>query len=72
MVFDGAAARLRREQDGRAWLAWHVEALRRVKKLPRLESMLAKRPARRQTWQEQLAIMQAWSVRVNRRAARED
>uniref|UniRef100_UPI000EB4EE06 hypothetical protein n=2 Tax=Chachezhania antarctica TaxID=2340860 RepID=UPI000EB4EE06 len=30
----GARARLRQEQDGRAWLAWHAEALARQKTLP--------------------------------------
>jgi hypothetical protein len=61
-----------REHNERAWLAWHVEALHRAKKLPKLDALLAKeqRAPRRQTWEEQLAIMQDWSARVNRAAAK--
>lgn len=64
------AGRLRREHNDRAWLAWHIEALHRAKKLPKLDKLLAKKPTRRQTWEEQLAIMQDWSARVNRDAAK--
>lgn len=37
---EGARRRLSSEQDGRAWLAWHVAALTRAQKLPELSSML--------------------------------
>jgi hypothetical protein len=30
---------LEREHDGRAWLAWHIAGLQRVRRLPRLESL---------------------------------
>ncbi|WP_222509202.1 hypothetical protein [Leisingera daeponensis] len=38
---EGARRRLSAEQDGRAWLAWHVAALSRAQKLPDLGSMFA-------------------------------
>lgn len=69
--FEAAGMRNRRDHDGRAWLAWHVAALSRARKLPRLDALLARTGARRrQTWEEQLAMMQAWSARVNRAAAK--
>lgn len=36
----GMAYRNRVEQDRTAWLAWHVEALARTKKLPPLKDMM--------------------------------
>lgn len=42
-----------REHHGRAWLAWHVAALPRLKKFPTLESLLGmKRQVRRQSADE--------------------
>lgn len=38
-IIDGAAARLRHQHNETAWLAWHIEALARVERLPRLTSM---------------------------------
>ncbi|MGY9046061.1 hypothetical protein P775_14260 [Puniceibacterium antarcticum] len=35
----GAHDRLEREQDGRAWLAWHIEALHRQERLMSLAEM---------------------------------
>lgn len=40
---EGARRRLIAEQDGRAWLAWHVAALSRQTKLPDLETILTQR-----------------------------
>ncbi|OLS48917.1 hypothetical protein [Rhodovulum sulfidophilum] len=37
------AARIRAEQEARAWLAWHVEALRRCPSLPSFRSFLGGR-----------------------------
>ncbi|MEH6721054.1 MAG: hypothetical protein V7704_19415 [Aurantimonas endophytica] len=40
-VMDGCARRSRVEQEGRAWLAWHIEALGRTgKKFPKLKDMM--------------------------------
>lgn len=46
-----------------AWLAWHVAALSRQKKLPKLGTLLAKRkPKRRQTPDEMLAMCKMLTV----------
>lgn len=43
-------------------LAWHVEALHRAKRLPKLKTLMMKQSSdRRQTWQEQRAIMGQWA-----------
>ena len=68
-VIDGAAKRLNREHDARAWLAWHIEALHRTKKLPELKSLLhGAKPEkrRRQTVEEQMAIAQMWHASLTR------
>ena len=72
--FESIGLKAQREHNARAWLAWHVAALTRAKKFPRLDTLLAKTKTapRRQTWEEQMVIMQAWSERVNRRAAKQD
>lgn len=63
---DGATQRLKREHDDRAWLAWHVAGLQRVKKMPPLKDLLTDaKPKRRKTWQEQLAAVIAFDRRVN-------
>lgn len=65
---DGAALRLKREQTERAWLAWTTAALMRSKKMPKLATLIdGKKPAPRprQTWQEQLAIMEHWAAAHN-------
>lgn len=56
----GAARRREREHDGRMSLAWHVVALDRAKKLPKLETLLigaTRKPARRQTPDDHLIAM---------------
>lgn len=64
IVFAGAAQRLEREQQGRAWLAWHTAALPRLAKFPTLESLMGvKRTARRQTVSEMDAIFKAWAAK---------
>ena len=41
----GAEARLEREHKGRAWLAWHGEALNRTKRMPPFDKFSgAKKP----------------------------
>jgi hypothetical protein len=55
---------IEREQQGRAWMAWHIAALPRLKKFPTLESLMGvKRTAKRQTVSEMEAIFKAWSAR---------
>ena len=50
--------RLAHEHRARTWLAWHVVALDRTKRLPPLKSLLgpAKPERKGQTWQEQARI----------------
>jgi hypothetical protein len=53
---DGARRRLEAEQDGRAWLAWHVAALSRQNTLPELSSLMGRieRP-KLQTQEQQIS-----------------
>lgn len=55
----GAMRRRDREMDERMWLAWHIVALDRTNKLPKLQDLLSKAPAekRRQSGEEMLAAM---------------
>ena len=41
------ANRRRREHDERAWLAWHIAALGRTKKMPKLSDLMSKNLERR-------------------------
>jgi len=65
-IIKGAAGRLRREHNNRAWLAWHIAGLDRTKKLPKLESMLVKDGAAKapQSWEHQLMIARMWHSRL--------
>lgn len=53
---EGAQRRLSAEQDGRAWLAWHVAALSRQTKLPDLGSMLTQQKKQEPQTPEELRI----------------
>jgi hypothetical protein len=58
----GAMRRLEREADERMSLAWHIVALDRTRKLPKLESLLiGNRPGngRRQTPEEHLIALKS-------------
>lgn len=58
----GARRRLERETDERMSLAWHIIALDRTKKLPKLETlMIGARPGngRRQTPEEHLIALKS-------------
>lgn len=69
-IVGGANDRLLREHNERAWLAWHVSALQRTKKLPKLKNLISKPAAsKRQTWQQQMAVMDQWVVHTRRVAA---
>lgn len=58
-------ARLTREQDDRAWLAWHIAALFKAKKLPKLHELKSGKKrrnaplSRKQSSDVQLAQMKA-------------
>ncbi|KAB2673216.1 hypothetical protein F9K77_01190 [Ochrobactrum sp. LMG 5442] len=69
VILDASTYRLRREQNDRAWLAWHIEALARSKKLPKLKEFLSdapKKPKRRQSVEEQIAIAHRWTAALTR------
>lgn len=60
---DGAAKRIKREHNLTAWLAWHVEALHRTKKLPKLREMMIaekQKPLPPQTPEQIEAILRGW------------
>ena len=61
VVLEGAALAIEREQRRDAWLAWHIAALSRMQRLPKLEIVMPKkRPAPRsgaRTWQDQLKMI---------------
>lgn len=68
-VIDGSVKRFEREHDDRAWLAWHIEGLRRTKRLPKLKTLLHNskpEKKRRQTVEEQIAIAKMWTAAVTR------
>lgn len=59
----GAAAKRRHQHHNElAWLAWHIAALGRTKKMPKLKDMLHEAPGqkRRKTWQEMHDAAKAW------------
>ena len=71
----GAHERLKREQEGRAWLAWHGAALERSKKLPDLRRFVTGRSAKPQRQTPEVlqamcdALATAWGAkRANPRA----
>ena len=53
------AKALEREHNERAWLAWHIAALTRAKKLPKLETLMHRRRgvATKQTPEQMLGIV---------------
>jgi len=66
LLFEGAAKKLEREQNARAWQAWHIAALQRMKKMPELKKLFVNNTEiPRQTWRQQLATMQAWAADHN-------
>ncbi len=64
--FKAQKAILIRAHNDRAWLAWHIVALKYVKEFPTLKSLLSDgenpKPTSR-TWQEQAAEAEAWAMR---------
>jgi hypothetical protein len=56
LMLEGRAAAIERDHNDRAWLAWHVAALSRQKRLAPLRSLLSDRmhPRKVQDWRTQL------------------
>lgn len=52
-------------------LAWHIEALSRQKRLPKLETLFSQKPEkRRQTLDEMIAATVRWDAAINRAQSR--
>lgn len=70
IILDGAAEGMIQEQNGRAWLAWHIEALARSKKMPTLASMQSERPRKRRkmTPEEMISMAHLWTAATAGRA----
>jgi Uri superfamily endonuclease len=64
LPFRGASERLKREQNERAWLAWHIAYLPRSKKPVKLKDMMSaaeRRPTGRSMTPEQIeAVTRSW------------
>lgn len=70
LVIDGVTSRRNRERDERMSLAWHIEALARQKKLPKLDSMMtgAKKATGKSMSAEQMeAITRSFFASRNRK-----
>jgi hypothetical protein len=66
LLIEAAAKKFEREHNARVWLAWHIAALQRMKKMPDIKRMMLNNAAHpRQTWQQQLMIMSEWAARRN-------
>jgi hypothetical protein len=57
-VLRGAHRRVLDEHNDRAWMAWHVAALQRMKRMPRLGELLA-REHKPQSTQDMVAMFEA-------------
>ena len=71
VILKGASANLRRRHDEAAWLAWHIEALARAKKLPKLETLLSQqskqpRKRRQMTPEEMISMAHLWAAATTR------
>jgi len=69
---EGSNARLRAEHNARAWLVYHIDGLRRSKRLPKLKDLQIKddTPKPRQTWEEQLRNAMLWHAVTAKRKDR--
>jgi hypothetical protein len=64
LVLEGVTQQLTREHNERAWLAWHIVAVGKAKKMPKLSDLTRKTgataPRRRQSAFEIEAVMRSW------------
>lgn len=66
LLTEAAAKKFEREHNSHAWLAWHIAAMSRTKKLPPLSKLIIKQTAKpRQTWRQQLGVMAEWAGKHN-------
>ncbi len=60
------------EHNDRAWLAWHIAFLSRMKKIPSLSRLKVHVPARRrQSWQEQMKVVRALNAALGGKEIKE-
>lgn len=59
LMFEAAAERSKREHNNNAWLAWHVAALTRAQKFPKLKDLLHRDRSKPQTPDQMIAILRA-------------
>lgn len=60
----GAAARLDREHNERAWAAWHAAYLPMAKRsVPLSDLLVGKKPKPVMSWQDQLAAWESYAAR---------
>lgn len=64
MILEAHTERAERAHNERAWLAWHIALLGRVKKVPPLSKLLHRKGAKRtqQTPAQMLAIARMWTA----------
>lgn len=73
LLAEAAAKRVEREHNSRAWLAWHIAAMQRMKRIPDLKKLTVRDTTRpRQTWRQQLEIMAQWASKRNEWLARQE
>lgn len=66
LYHEAYAKRFERDHNARVWLAWHIAALQRAKKMPDIKKMLMSNTSKpRQSWREQMVIMSEWAARQN-------
>lgn len=68
---NGLGLRLEREAKDAAWLAWHIAALGRVTKLPRLQQFIPGRKVapKPKSWQGQSAAWKRYAARKKKQPA---
>lgn len=66
LLAEAAAKKFEREHNSRAWLAWHIAAMQKMKKLPPLTKLIMKQTAKpRQNWRQQMNVMSEWAAKHN-------
>jgi hypothetical protein len=61
LAFEAANENLRMAHNDRAWLAWHIAGLQRVKRIPTLTSLqVARRPMAQPKLDEQIEGLKNW------------
>lgn len=69
IVLNGVGLRLKQEHNERAWLAWHIEGLHRMKRLPKLRELMGDevKPGKRMTPEQLEAVTRAWLESTRKR-----